>query len=64
VRGEVSSTLKSDVGERLVNIRVQSWEFYVEFGDSLFLPLIIQLMFLLSIDVTQVGVLSLASVEG
>lgn len=45
--------LKSDVGERLVNIRVQSWGFYVESNDSLFLPLIIHLIYLLSIDVTQ-----------
>ena len=58
--GKVSSTLKSDVGERLVNIRVQSWEFYVESDDSLFLPLIVQLICVLSIDITQVDVLSLS----
>lgn len=53
--------LKSDAGEKLGNIRVQSWEFFVEFDDSLFLPQIILFICQLLIDVTQVGVLSLAS---
>lgn len=57
-RLEVSSTWKSDVGERLVNIRVQIWEFYAESDDSLFLPLIMWCACLLSTDTTQVSVLS------
>lgn len=61
VTPEVSSMLKSDAWEKLGNIRVQSWEFFVEFDDSLFLPEIILFICLLLIDVTQVSVLSLAS---
>lgn len=49
VSAEVSSPFKSDDREKLRNIRVQSWEFFVESDDSLFLPQIIPFICLLLI---------------
>lgn len=58
---EDSNKLKSDAGVRLVNIRLQSLEFYVESQTPSFCLQLILLICLLLIDVTQRSVLSASS---